>query len=50
MTGGAGSDSYVVDNAGDQVIEGAGGGTDTVQTLLSTYTLGARTPGERDQD
>ena len=40
MIGGAGNDTYVVDNAGDVVIELAGEGVDTVQTAL-TYTLGA---------
>ncbi len=42
MTGGAGNDTYVVDNVGDTVTEGAGGssGTDLVQSSLS-YTLGA---------
>ncbi|CDZ37374.1 Putative hemolysin-type calcium binding protein [Neorhizobium galegae bv. officinalis] len=40
LAGGAGNDSYVV-GAGDTVIENAGGGIDTVQTALSSYTLGA---------
>ncbi|MGH8350337.1 MAG: beta strand repeat-containing protein, partial [Pseudomonas sp.] len=45
MTGGDGSDLYYVDNAGDVVIEtnatASTGGSDTVYSFLSAYTLGA---------
>ena len=41
MIGGAGNDTYVVDNAGDVVIENAGEGTDTVQRVDHTYPLAA---------
>ena len=41
MAGGAGNDTYVVDAAADSVTENLNEGTDTVQTSLTTYTLGA---------
>jgi trimeric autotransporter adhesin len=41
MTGGKGNDIYVVDSAGDKVTESAGQGTDSVFSLLASYTLGA---------
>ena len=40
MTGGAGNDIYIVDNAGDQVIESVNGGSDTLYTSVN-YTLPA---------
>ncbi|QNM82995.1 VCBS repeat-containing protein [Sphingomonas sabuli] len=40
MAGGAGSDIYVVENAGDQVIEGAVAGIDSVRSSVS-FVLGA---------
>jgi Ca2+-binding RTX toxin-like protein len=41
MAGGIGNDSYMVDNIGDVVTELAGEGSDTVNTTLAAYTLGA---------
>jgi Ca2+-binding RTX toxin-like protein len=40
LAGGAGNDTYVVDNTGDVLIEGASGGSDTVQSSV-THTLGS---------
>src|SRR5262245_22266621 len=39
MIGGAGDDTYFVDNAGDGVVENPGEGTDTVEASIN-YTLG----------
>ncbi|HZF96318.1 MAG TPA: M10 family metallopeptidase C-terminal domain-containing protein, partial [Allosphingosinicella sp.] len=41
MAGGLGNDVYIVDNAGDQVIEEADGGADEVRTAFYHYTLAA---------
>src|SRR5207237_942702 len=41
MVGGLGNDTYIIDNAGDLVIENPGEGTDTVKTTLSSYALPA---------
>jgi Ca2+-binding RTX toxin-like protein len=41
LVGGTGDDTYVVDTPGDVVTELANEGTDTVQTALQIYTLGA---------
>ncbi|HEX8307639.1 MAG TPA: hypothetical protein VF645_04395, partial [Allosphingosinicella sp.] len=39
MTGGTGNDVYVVDNIDDTVNEDMFGGTDTIQTILTAYSL-----------
>jgi Ca2+-binding RTX toxin-like protein len=41
MAGGTENDTYRVDTAGDLVVEFAGQGIDTVQTVLATYSLTA---------
>jgi Ca2+-binding RTX toxin-like protein len=40
MAGGGGSDTYYIDSTGDQIVEKAGGGTDTVYSAIS-MTLGS---------
>jgi Ca2+-binding RTX toxin-like protein len=40
LTGGLGNDTYAVDDAGDQVVEAAGGGTDLVKSNID-FTLAA---------
>ncbi|MCP8937229.1 family 16 glycosylhydrolase [Alsobacter sp. SYSU M60028] len=39
LSGGAGDDVYVVSSAGKTIVEKSGGGTDTVETSLASYTL-----------
>lgn len=41
MVGDIGDDTYSVNSTGDVIVEGADGGTDTVRTSLTSYTLGA---------
>ncbi len=41
MTGGGGNDTYIVDNASDRVIEGAGEGTRDVIYARTSYTMAA---------
>ena len=40
MSGGKGADTYIVDNAGDVIVENTSAGSDTVKASLS-YTLGS---------
>ena len=39
MVGGDGDDTYAVRNIGDTVVEGVGGGTDTIEFTLQAYDL-----------
>ena len=39
LVGLGGNDTYVVRNTGDTIVETPGGGTDTIQTALSTFSL-----------
>ena len=41
MVGRLGNDTYVVENAGDMVVEARNQGADTVETTLAAYALGA---------
>jgi Ca2+-binding RTX toxin-like protein len=46
LAGGTGDDLYVVDSYGDQVMELAGEGVDTIETALSAYSIFGRTDVE----
>jgi parallel beta-helix repeat protein len=41
MSGGLGDDAYIVNHAGDAIVEAANAGVDTVNSSISSYTLGA---------
>src|SRR4029077_10294241 len=41
LVGGAGDDTYLVDDSGDLITEAAGAGIDTVESTANAYTLGA---------
>ena len=49
MIGGVGNDTYVVDKRGDTVTETAGGGTDTVQQLVSLHARRQRREPDPDR-
>ncbi|WP_280174254.1 calcium-binding protein [Agrobacterium rosae] len=41
LIGGSGNDTYMIDNAGDVIVENVDQGIDTVRTALASHTLGA---------
>lgn len=45
MAGGEGDDTYIVDSAGDRVVEGTEEGFDTVRTTVDGYVLGENVEG-----